>query len=181
MPRLSRLPFTADPALATVVHPARVRSAPVGACGSDPHGLRRALRRLGRPRLLANVAHGEALRATLLAVLATAQDREALAAALAALWHPLDASHARRLLGHPEPMVRVAAARALGRFGGADDFERLSAALGDPSWWVRHRAAQALCALPGIGAAELGALLERLSDRFAADALRQALVDRGAA
>lgn len=126
-------------------------------------------------------AHGEVLRATVLTVLTTAQDREALAAALAALWHPLDASHARRLLGHPESMVRVAAARALGRFGGADDFEPLSAALGDPSWWVRHRAAQALCALPGIGATELGALLERLGDRFAADALRQALADRGAA
>lgn len=123
-------------------------------------------------------ADGEVLRDAVLEVLKTSDSPEALAAALAALWHPEDVGHARRLLGHPQWFVRVAAARALGRFGGAGDVERLTAALGDPNWWVRYRAAQALCALPGMSASELGELAARLGDRFAADILRQALADR---
>ena len=123
-------------------------------------------------------AHPDALREAVLEVLTTAPAPEPLAAALAALSHPRDAGHARRLLGHPEWFVRVAAARAMGRFGDQDDVPRLAAALADPSWWVRYRAAQALCALPAMGAAQLGALAARLTDRFAADMLRQAMAER---
>jgi hypothetical protein len=46
---------------------------------------------------------------------------------------------------------------------------------------VRYRAAQALCALPGIDPADLRALPERLTDRFAADSLRMALAEQAAA
>jgi hypothetical protein len=123
-------------------------------------------------------AHGEALRPAVLEVLAAAGGSEALAAALGALWHPQDVEYARRLLGHAGWTVRVAAARALGRFGGREDFARLEGALADPSWWVRYRAAHALCQVPGIGAEDIVALLGRLTDRFAADTLRQALADR---
>jgi hypothetical protein len=123
-------------------------------------------------------AHAGTLRDAVLEVLATAAAPEALAAALAALWHPQDVGHARRLLRHPEWFVRVAAARTIGRLGGEDDGARLVAALADPSWWVRYRAAQALCSLPGLGPAELGALTARLSDRFAADMLRQVIAER---
>ncbi|HEX6692601.1 MAG TPA: HEAT repeat domain-containing protein [Burkholderiales bacterium] len=119
-----------------------------------------------------------ALHDAVLAVLAECADSEALAAALAALSHPRDVEHARRLLGHAEWFVRVAAARALGRLGTENDATRLVAALGDTSWWVRHRAAEALAQLPGMNAAQLAALADRQADRFAADALRQTLAER---
>jgi len=134
---------------------------------------------LGRLLRLHVAAHGETLRAAVLEVLAGSSP-VALAAALGALWHPEDAAHARRLLGHPEWTVRVAAARALGRFGSAEDFEPLCAVLSDASWWVRYRAAQALCTLMQADSA-LRALPARLTDRFAADILRQALAERGPA
>lgn len=136
----------------------------------DAEGIARLLR-------LHVAAHAEALRDAVLEVIATVVAPEALAAALAALWHPQDVVHARRLLGHPEWFVRVAAARALGRLGDQDDVAPLSAALADPSWWVRYRAAHALCSI-GTGPAELGALAARLTDRFAADMLRQVLAER---
>jgi HEAT repeat protein len=126
-------------------------------------------------------AHAELLREAVLEVIAKAAAAEALAAALAALWHPDDVTHARRLLAHPEWFVRIAAARAIGRLGNQDDVARLAAALADPSWWVRYRVAQALCSLPGMGPAELGAVGVRLTDRFAADMLRQAIAERSPA
>ena len=127
------------------------------------------------------VAHAEALRDAVLEVIATAVAPEALAAALAALRHPQDVGHARRLLTHPEWFVRVAAARAIGRFGDQEDVARLAAALADRSWWVRYRAAQALCSIPGMGSAQLDALSARLTDRFAADVLRHAMAERAPA
>lgn len=145
--------------------------AELGKAGAGP-GATRLLR-------LHAAADGETLRAAVLAALGTRQDAETLAAALAALSHPEDVLHARRLLNHPEWFVRVAAVRALGRFGGREDFARLTHALADKAWWVRLRAAQALCAIPGVDADELRALRDRLADRFSADALRQALHDRG--
>lgn len=126
-------------------------------------------------------AHGEALHSAVLEALSKAHSVDALAAALGALWHPQDVSHARRLLGHAAWPVRVAAAKALGRFGGPADLAALRAALGDRDWWVRYRAAQALCALPQVDRAELAALPGQLTDRFAADMLRQALAERGTA
>ena len=122
-----------------------------------------------------------AVREAVLEVLNQANDVEPLIAALGALTHPDDAAHARRLLGHEEWALRAAAARTLERLGAREDFERLCAALGDRSWWVRYRAAHALCALPQSGAQDLRALPERLSDAFAADMLRHALAERGAA
>jgi HEAT repeat protein len=58
-----------------------------------------------------------------------------------------------------------------------EDLPRLAVLLADANWWVRHRAAQALCALPGVRREEIRALAASLADRFAADALNQALAD----
>ena len=110
--------------------------------------------------------------------LAACADTEILAAAVAALSHPADIAHARRLLAHPEWFVRVAAARALGRLGDENDVARLTTALRDSSWWVRHRAAQALSQLPGMETARLSDIADRQSDRYAADMLRQTLAER---
>jgi HEAT repeat protein len=127
------------------------------------------------------VADGQEVRAAVLEVLAQARDPEPLAAAVAALSQPDEAPHARWFLGHIDWQVRAAAARALRCIGGREDFVPLCAALGDPSWWVRYRAAQALCALAGTDAAELRALPARLTDAFAADMLRQVLAEQAAA
>jgi hypothetical protein len=123
--------------------------------------------------------HGETVREAVVQVLESAQSPEALAAALRALSHPQDAPHARRLLQHDKWIVRLAAVRALGRLGGPVDFAALGRALGDPVWWVRYRAAQALGALPG-GEDELRTLPGRLTDRFAADIVRQVLAEGSA-
>jgi hypothetical protein len=157
-----------DPQVVGPMLAAAIRSA---LAKGDAEGVARLLR-------LHVAAQAEMLRDTVLDVLAKAVAPEALAAALAALSHPQDVRHARRLIGHPEWFVRVAAVRALGRMGGQDDVERLAAALADPSRWVRYRAAEALCSIPGIGPAELGALTARLTDRFAADMMRQVIAER---
>jgi HEAT repeat protein len=142
--------------------------------GQEGSGLARLLR-------LHVAAHGEVLRPAVLAALDKATMPEPLAAALGAISHPADVAHARRLLDHHAVPVRVAAARVLARLGGVQDFDRLTAALGDRDWWVRYRAAQALCALPGASSDRLRALGAGLADRFAADMLRQALAEKEAA
>lgn len=135
---------------------------------------------LARLLRLHGAAHAEFLRPTVLQVLSSSQDAEALAAGLAVLWHPEDAALARTLATHADWPVRVAAARALTRLGGREDAALLTALLADKSWWVRYRAAEALCALPGMDNAALEALSAGLSDRFAADTLAQALSGRAA-
>jgi HEAT repeat protein len=127
---------------------------------------------------LHGTAHAESMRPAVLEVLAHASDTEALAAALGALWHPADAERARAHLAHPEWIVRVAAAHALRRVGAREDLPRLARLLADGNWWVRHRAAQAICALPGVPLEEIRALVASVGDRFAADALVQAMADR---
>src|SRR5262245_12553111 len=126
---------------------------------------------------LHSTARAEAMRPAVLEVLALAADAEVLAAALATLWHPADAGCARERLEHPEWVVRVEAAQALQRVGAREDLPRLARLLADRNWWVRRHAAQALCALPGVSAEEIGALRASLTDRFAADALTQAVAD----
>jgi HEAT repeat protein len=129
---------------------------------------------------LHDAAHAESMRPAVQDILALSSDAEVVAAALATLWHPADAGLARTRLEHSEWIVRVAAARALRRLGDREDLPRLAHLLTDGNWWVRHRAAQALCALPGVSAQDLQALRASLEDRFAADALGQALADRAA-
>ncbi|MGB3935795.1 MAG: HEAT repeat domain-containing protein, partial [Burkholderiales bacterium] len=106
---------------------------------------------------------------------------EVSAAALDALWHPEDADLARARLQHARWQVRLAAVKALGRFGTAADRSALERMLGDPSWWVRYRAAQALARLPGMDRAALGALRAAQQDPFAADVLGQVLSEMGPA
>ena len=77
-------------------------------------------------------------------------------------------------LDHPDWQVRVQAAKALGRIGDRSDIQRLQMLLSDPQWWVRYRAAQALVSLPFIGRRELDTLCAAVTDRYAADMLRQA-------
>ena len=133
------------------------------------------------PRLLrlAEAAHPEILRPALQRALAR-DDAETLAAALAALRHPDDVAHARRLASHGDWRVRLQASRALRRLGTAEDLPRLVGLMADPNWWVRYRSAQAVAALPWLAAPEVDRIAAGLTDRFAADALRQARAELAA-
>ena len=160
--------------------PAKVDPVLAAAIGTELAKERRGIRAGGTARLLRLhvAASGPAYREALLQVLAHAESASALIAALAAISHPEDIEHARRFLGHAHWPVRAAAARTLGRLGAAQDFAGLREALADRHRWVRHRAAEALCALPGADRAQLAALANGgLSDRFAADMLRQVLAE----
>lgn len=161
----------ADPARVAVHLAAAIRTERQ-APGAGP-GLAQLLR-------LHTTAHAESLRPAILEVLRHAVDAEVLAAALATLWHPADAGGARERLEHPAWIVRVEAAQALHRLGAREDLPRLARLLSDGNWWVRRRAAQALCALPGMRPEEVRALGASLTDRFASDALAQALADLAA-
>jgi HEAT repeat protein len=87
------------------------------------------------------------------------QDRERVAGFLnASRWH-----------------VRMHAASALGRIGEAADGQRLEPMLTDKVWWVRYRTAQALLALPGMGAAALRQVQQRQSDVYGRDIIDQVL------
>lgn len=136
----------------------------------------------GLPRLLRLLpaAPAEEMRDAVLAVLAQSSSAEVLAAAAETLWHPEDAPHARRLASHPQWFVRLAATKALGRLGTAEDQAQLMGLLSDPSWWVRYRAAQALARLPGMDRGALERLRVLGDDQFAGDMLAQVLAEGAA-
>jgi predicted CXXCH cytochrome family protein len=68
----------------------------------------------------------------------------------------------REALSDPNPALRRAAARGLGRFGRPTDVEALAAAKQDPDPWTALAAAHALLAL---GAPQAGAFLEDVASR----------------
>lgn len=114
-------------------------------------------------------------------VLETSADQAQIAAALRLISDPRDAPLVRRFLRHPAWQLRVRALAALERVAGAEDLPRLVAALADAEWWVRLRAARALARLPFLSDAHLARLIDSVSDRFARDALAQAIAEeRGA-
>lgn len=130
---------------------------------------------------LHEAARPELLRPAIQRALATAREFETLTAALAALRHPEDIGHARRLLAHDDWRVRLQAVYAVRRLGSKTDVPALAPLLGDAAWWVRYRVAQAIVALAAGDESEIRQLAGALSDPFAADALRQALAERAAA
>jgi HEAT repeat protein len=79
----------------------------------------------------------------------------------------------------PEWPVRALAAWAIGRVGDDRAIARLSLAMGDPAYWVRHHVAEAMGALGERGAA---ALRQGLTDQnpFVRDMAAQALYLRAA-
>jgi HEAT repeat protein len=64
--------------------------------------------------------------------------------ALADIGHPAGSQAVLHWLDSPSAQVRAAAARAAGRIGVEPALDRLEHFLGDPDWWVRFQAAQAL-------------------------------------
>lgn len=142
--------------------------------GNPPaQGLQRLLR-------LARFAHREQVAAVVRAWLGTSTDPDVIVAAIDFVEDARDLPAVRAAAQHPAWIVRMAAARALGRIGTAADLALLLGLLEDRTWWVRYRAAQAIAALPGLAPGELQALRARARDRFAADMLGQVLAEAGA-
>jgi hypothetical protein len=86
--------------------------------------------------------------------------------------------YARVGLEDRRPVVRASAAAILGAMGRPEDVAVLTAHVGDPDWFVRRQAADALIAAGPIGAQ---ALLEvaQGTDTYAAARARQALATEG--
>jgi HEAT repeat protein len=137
-----------------------------------------AVERARRLLHLADVSYAEHLGPAVRRVAELATDHGLLADCLNALRDPHDVDLARRHALHESWIVRVAAAKALGRIGEPGDRERLIAMLGDPHWWVRYRAGGALAALPSVSPADLERIRAALSDRFAAEMLRHVIAER---
>jgi hypothetical protein len=86
----------------------------------------------------------------------------------------------REYLHHPAWQVRVQAVNVLARLGSSADFQPIAPLLSDPEWWVRYRAAKALCGLPGVELSALRALSTRHDDAFARDMLVHVLAEANA-
>jgi hypothetical protein len=83
----------------------------------------------------------------------------------------------REYLHHPAWQVRVQAVNVLSRLGSGPDYNALLPLLSDPEWWVRYRAAKAICALPGVELSALRSLSTKHADKFARDMLVHVLAE----
>jgi HEAT repeat protein len=77
-----------------------------------------------------------------------------------------------------EDFIRIHAASAARLLPRAQALSLLAESLGDPSWWVRRAAADAMASLGKFGLAELGRVARQHPDRFARDIAEQALRER---
>jgi hypothetical protein len=111
------------------------------------------------------------------AIIARTTSVECLAACLRVFADVEDLDTVREYLRHPSWQVRVQAVNVMGRLGGAGDYAVLLPLLSDPEWWVRYRAAKALCSLPGIELSRIQGLSEKHTDTFARDMLVHVLAE----
>jgi HEAT repeats len=111
----------------------------------------------------------------------TSREPQVLSIALRQLHGPGALADVRRLAAHADPLVRSAAAQALGRIGSSADQNLLLGLLADANWWVRYRAAQALLGMPRMGPDDVLQLRRIVNDRYALDMLDQVLAERALA
>ncbi len=133
-----------------------------------------------RPRLIRylTVAHGEVALPLIREWLQTSEDERVLHACLPFINDPADVVFARACLTHPQWLVRMQAAVALGRVGAEQDQAQLIALLEDPQWWVRYRAAQSLVHWPFGEPTRLAPLAHTHPNPFAREILTHALAER---
>lgn len=128
-------------------------------------------------RFLAGVSP-EAAAPVIARILAEPHDEHLVSTCLQVLADAHDLDKARPLLTHDRWHVRMHAAAAIGRLGGAADAEALLPLLADPQWWVRYRTAQALQHLLPGGEDRLAQVRDAQEDRFARDILTQVMAER---
>jgi hypothetical protein len=109
-------------------------------------------------------------------ILAEPHDEHLVSTCLQVLADARDLDKARPLLAHDRWHVRMHAAAAIGRLGGAGDANALLPLLADPQWWVRYRTAQALQHL--LAGEQLAQVRDAQQDRFARDILTQVIAER---
>jgi HEAT repeat protein len=133
------------------------------------------------PRLLQylSVAHVADAMSVVRSLIARTTNVECLAACLRMFADVDDLDTVREYLHHPSWQVRVQAVNVLARLGGDGDFALLQPLLSDPEWWVRYRAAKAMCALPGVETSRIQDLSRKHHDTFARDMLVHVLAEAG--
>jgi len=143
---------------------------------------------LGTPRERAHrliqylsLAHCEATVPLLKRLIREVESVESITACLRVFMDADDVAAIRPFLHHPRWEVRVCAVKAIGRLGTRRDEVSLIAMLSDLEWWVRYRAAQALCGVVSGDIARLKRLRDIHSDPFARDILTHVLAEQGAA
>lgn len=128
------------------------------------------------PRLIRylDVIHAETAIPAVRRIIRLTDDLEVITACLRVLQDPEDLGIVRGYCEDERWQVRVQAASALGRVGLLEDVPRLKRLLSDPEWWVRHRAAHALCAVLADEPDSLDEVERTHYNEFARDALAQA-------
>ena len=123
-------------------------------------------------------AHCESAIPVVRRIIHITRDREVIIACLRVFIDSEDLDTVRRFLNDPRWQIRVQAATALGRMGTEEDEARLIALLADEEWWVRYRAAQALCSLPSVTLAKARRIQMGQTNLFARDILEQAIAEQ---
>jgi HEAT repeat protein len=126
------------------------------------------------------LAHAEAAAPLLKLLIRQVTSVESISACLRAFNDGEDLGAIRPFLFHPRWEVRVRAVDVLGRLGAAKDAPRLIAMLSDAEWWVRYRAAQALCSLLSSDLGRVKRLQATHGDPFARDMLTHVLAEQDA-
>ena len=114
------------------------------------------------------------------AIINRSRNVECLAACLRVFADVDDLDTVREYLRHPSWQVRVQAVNVLARLGDSADYAVLLPLLSDSEWWVRYRAAKALCSLPGINLSRIITLSTEHDDAFARDMLVHVLAEASA-
>lgn len=136
------------------------------------------LARLKRLLQLLEIAPYQQVIAAIRIILSISTDDDVVAQCLKFLRKPNDLLFVRPHLTHPNWVVRLQAARALGRLGSKEDLPQLAALLSDPVWWVRYRTAQAILELMHGDSMMMSALRAQLSDRYARDMLEMVIAEK---
>jgi hypothetical protein len=127
------------------------------------------------------LAHGETTVPLLNHLIRHVESIESITACLHAFTDVSDSGAIEPFLYHPRWEVRVCAVKTLGRLGAQRDEVSLVAMLSDVEWWVRYRAAQAICHLMSGDVDRVKRLRDAHSDPFARDILTHVLAENGAA
>lgn len=126
---------------------------------------------------LAEQSHDNTLVPILLHRLRTAWNNEEIAALIRALSH-LDSPDLHKsilpYLEYPDMFVRIQTAKSIGRLGTEEDIPFLLPLLSEDEWWLRYRAARAICKICKLDWETLDKIRTGLTDQFARDIIKHA-------